>query len=56
MRNKHANTCQHLQPGQAQREMLGGWVGGGVGGALTLEAEETSGFTSCSLEFTFEFH
>lgn len=53
MRNKHANTCQHLQPG-TERNV--GWVGGGVGGALTLEAEETSGFTSCSLEFTFEFH
>lgn len=49
MRNKHANTCQHLQPGT---EKGGVWVGGGN----NIRSTETTDLDRVRLEFTFEFH
>lgn len=50
MRNKHANTCQHLQPGT---EKGGVWVGGG---GNNIRSTETTDLDRVRLEFTFEFH
>lgn len=57
MRNKHANTCQRLQPGM--EESVGVWADGGGGesrGGNNIRSKEITDLNHVTLEFTFEFH
>lgn len=49
MRNKHANTCQRLQPGMEEKRE-------GLEGGNNIRRKETEDLNHVPLEFTFEFH
>lgn len=54
MRNKHANTCQRLQP--EMEESAGGVGGGGSSGGNNIRSKESTDLNHVPLEFPFEFH
>lgn len=56
MRNKHANTCQRLQPGMEEKRGVVVVVGGESRGGNNIRSKETTDLNHVPLEFRFVFH